>query len=347
MKLFSIAKDGKFIHYAEHDFKVKNFEQKLEFWLENNPAHILEDENVLIIGRQVTTNLGSIIDLLGIDREGNLVVIELKRDRTPRETLAQILEYASFIEDISYTQLEEIFKEYSSEENLILTDYHRNYFQLQKDEAVAFNKNQKLIIVGQHITKEIKQTSSFLSKRGIEVFCLEFKYFETKSGEQIISSEFVVGKDSYAEKKIISGALPKVNKETFLKSLDQYGKNFFEHLLEFAEKNSLPIHWGSKGFSINVDLNGNHVNILYGYPPHSVYKQSVYTAFAEILRKVKDAESIVALYKQELNKLGGFESAGAELKCVVTKDLKDAQRENFLEILFSVVEITRKNGLNE
>jgi hypothetical protein len=41
------------------------------------------------------------------------------------------------------------------------------------------------------------------------------------------------------------------------------------------------------------------------------------------------------------------EPAGAELKCVVTKDLKDAKREKLLEILFSVVEMIRKNGLNE
>jgi len=38
----------------------------------------------------VTTNLNTFIDLLGIDEIGNTVVIELKRDKTPRETLATI-----------------------------------------------------------------------------------------------------------------------------------------------------------------------------------------------------------------------------------------------------------------
>ena len=48
MKLFRVNTDGKFIRYAERDFKEENQEAILEFWLENNHAYILEDENVLI-----------------------------------------------------------------------------------------------------------------------------------------------------------------------------------------------------------------------------------------------------------------------------------------------------------
>ena len=58
--------------------------------------HFFDDGKILIIGRQVLTNLGSLIDLLGLDTFGNTVIIELKRGKTPRETVAQLLEYASF-----------------------------------------------------------------------------------------------------------------------------------------------------------------------------------------------------------------------------------------------------------
>lgn len=162
MKIFKINEEDKLIQYREQDFKQENLEEKLELWLENNPHCLLEEEKVLIIGRQVITNLDSIVDLLAVDKRGDLVIIELKRDRTPRNTVAQVLEYTSFVEDLSYQQLEEIFMEYTGEENINLADYHRNYFQLQEDEAVAFNKNQKPLIIAQIITKEVKQTSTFL-----------------------------------------------------------------------------------------------------------------------------------------------------------------------------------------
>ena len=60
-------------------------------WLEKNPESIVEDGALLIIGRQIATNLGSYIDLLALDREGNTAILELKRDRTPRDTIAQAL----------------------------------------------------------------------------------------------------------------------------------------------------------------------------------------------------------------------------------------------------------------
>jgi hypothetical protein len=49
----------------------------------------------MLIGRQEKTGFGGIIDLLAIAPDGALVLIELKRDKTPREIVAQALDYAS------------------------------------------------------------------------------------------------------------------------------------------------------------------------------------------------------------------------------------------------------------
>ena len=47
--------------------------------------------DVMVVGRQVATSYGKRIDLLAIDARGDLYAIELKRDRTPREVVAQLL----------------------------------------------------------------------------------------------------------------------------------------------------------------------------------------------------------------------------------------------------------------
>ena len=49
----------------------------------------------LLIGRQVRTVAGKYIDLLCMDHDGDLVVVELKKDLTPREVTAQASDYAS------------------------------------------------------------------------------------------------------------------------------------------------------------------------------------------------------------------------------------------------------------
>lgn len=69
----------------------------MESWLENylvaDPDLI--DPPLLIIGRQVRTAHGKFIDLLGIDNEGDVHVLELKRNRTPARWLPRCWTTAS------------------------------------------------------------------------------------------------------------------------------------------------------------------------------------------------------------------------------------------------------------
>jgi len=113
MKIYKVNDDFSFHKFQEQDFKQNNIEKNLENWIENNPDSLLEDTNILIIGRQVLTKLGSYIDLLGIDKSGDLVVIELKRDRTPRDCIAQIIEYAADVNELTYDEIESLFFKYA------------------------------------------------------------------------------------------------------------------------------------------------------------------------------------------------------------------------------------------
>ena len=84
MRLFRVQPDNTFAPYVQTPFQAEHTEAILEDWLEQNPEGIVEDGRLLLIGRQVATELGGYVDLLALDRERNGVVIELKRDRTPR-----------------------------------------------------------------------------------------------------------------------------------------------------------------------------------------------------------------------------------------------------------------------
>lgn len=344
MKLFTINKSGKLIPYKEYNFEKVKQEGDLEVLLENNPEYFFEGSNVLMIGRQVTTNLNSFIDLLGIDKTGNTVVVELKRDRTPRETIAQLLEYASFVENLDYSQLNDIYQDYSGEESS-LEDYYQQYFQSESDENISFNKSTKLIIVAQEVSKEIRQTALFLRRKGIDIYCMEFKYFETKSGEKIISSNFVVGKEEFIRQKVQSASLPKVDEKQFLSSLDKNGLEVFQQIFEFAKQSGLMFRWGSKGFSLNVELDTGFVGLFFGYPPNSVFKQSIYTGFEEITKKVNNPDGIIEFYKERLENLGYFIKAKSNLKWVIDKAYSENEVKQFLGIIEEVISKIKERGL--
>ncbi len=353
MKIYSITPDNKFKEYAEIGFQDEHQESVLENWLENNPEKIIENGSLLIIGRQVTTNLSSFIDLLAIDRQGDLVVIELKRDRTPRETLAQALEYSSFVEKLGYEQLDEIFRNYSGDEALNLAQYHREYFSLVSDEAVVFNNDQRIVIVGQKITPEIRQTSTFLRNKGVRVTCLEFTFFKADGGLRLLSTNIVIGNETSNISKVSSSSLPIISESAFFNSLDTNGKFIFEKLLAWAKSKSFPIHWGTKGFSLNVNLSGTHVAFCFGYPPKSVYQQSIYSALVGrggLLSKIDISEQKLQSLYAEAQNSGLFQPAGRELKCPINRKFSEKQIEwlfSWLDKITKEIEILGLKGQGE
>ncbi|OGO27258.1 MAG: hypothetical protein A2W33_03645 [Chloroflexi bacterium RBG_16_52_11] len=313
MRVYSVKIGNEFVEYVPQRFMNEHREEMIETWLEQNPECIVENGGLLIIGRQVTTNLNSSIDLLGVDREGNLAVVELKRDKTPRDTLAQALEYASYAITLSSNQLEEIYQLYTGDENASLVEIHRRFFSLVESEAVSLNKDQRIVIVGSEIVQSIRQSTAFLRQKGLLLTCLEFTYFQTESGEQLVSIDTVVGQEPLGPGKVVTGTLPKTNKDEFLKACDEAGKAMFGPLLDMAESEKLPIHWGSRGFTLNLDHAGIEIALCFGYPQLSKPNQtpqSLYTAFREIARKVEGSGDTIENIKRRFLDTRKFLPAG-------------------------------------
>jgi len=320
MRLFGIDEGNDFTEYQPERFKDKYYEEKIEVWLEQNSESIVENGGLLILGRQVTTNLNTSIDLLGVDRDGNLAVVELKRDKTPRDTLAQALEYASFAVGLSGDQLEDILRQYTSDENASLVEYHRAFFALSEDDAVSFNKNQRLIIVGSGISQPVRQSALFLRQKGIPVTCLEFRYFKAGGGEQLLSVDTVVGLEPLVSEAVSTGSLPKTTEAAFLAACDDAGRAVFEPLLTMAKKEGFSINWGSRGFSFTAKINVGKVVICYCYPKPSrpnQTPQSFWAGFTEISKKVEGSEQLIEEFKRKFQDTGLFEQAGGTIKCLV------------------------------
>ena len=323
MRVFSVESDGGFTEYKRLPFEVDHEESVLEEWLESNPDGILEDGRILIIGRQIRTDFGGFVDLLGVDREGSLVVVELKRDRTPRDVVAQALEYAAFAARLDVDALEGILRVYQHEESLSLAEHHREYFGIDESVAIAFNKDQRIVIIGQRVTPEIRQTASFLGSKGIHVTCVEFTFFQASGGGRLLSQEIVVGRERAKPGRGTPDPLPVVSEGEFLNSCDEYGKAVFSRILDLAQRKSMSVRWGTRGFSVGVDVDGGRVVVCYAYPPGSVFKQSVYTALrdrAGIQKKTGAPPEAVDRLRESAEATKLFAPAGRDLKCLIDRE---------------------------
>ena len=125
-----------------------DFEQRLEKWLLEDIT-ILSD-NLAVIGSQVITSYGKKIDILALNSVGELVIIELKRDKTYREIIAQILDYATWVKDLDYEELNTILNKFGNTEFTDIGEYFTSVFD--KDwEEIEFNSDHKMLIVGSEI----------------------------------------------------------------------------------------------------------------------------------------------------------------------------------------------------
>jgi len=87
-----------------------DLEKRLENWIEKDLSLIGID--ALIIGRQVHTRHGGYIDVLAINSDGELIIIELKRNKTPRDIVAQCLDYGVWVYDLNLEDITEIYESY-------------------------------------------------------------------------------------------------------------------------------------------------------------------------------------------------------------------------------------------
>src|SRR5687767_14037281 len=94
---------------AEVSFLPMDAESRLEKILNGNIG--IAAPHLMVIGRQARTSFDKVLDLLAIDVEGNLTALELKKDKTYRDIVAQVLDYGSWIRTLRADDIARIFQE--------------------------------------------------------------------------------------------------------------------------------------------------------------------------------------------------------------------------------------------
>lgn len=148
---------------------------------------ILSDEWMLI-GRQEDTGYGGRIDLLAVAPDGALILIELKRDRTPREVVAQALDYASWVEKLRPEEIAAIYGRFAPGRNL--AEDFRQRFGLSLDEE-TLNQSHQIVIVAAALDASSERIVAYLSERDIAINVLCFQVF-THGEEQFLSRAWLL-----------------------------------------------------------------------------------------------------------------------------------------------------------
>lgn len=145
----------------------------------------------LVIGRQIETGFGSRADLLAIDAVGNLIVLELKRDQTPREVVAQVLEYGSWVDKLTAADLLIIYRKY-------VERFHPDRGQESLEQAFCkrygvrelpedLNQEHELVVVASQFDATSERIVEYLSEaHEVAINAIFFRVFRDADREYLV-----------------------------------------------------------------------------------------------------------------------------------------------------------------
>jgi hypothetical protein len=161
-------------------------EQLLEDMIVAAPR--LLSEEWMLLGRQEDAGFGGRIDLLAIAPDGSLVLIELKRDRTPREVVAQVLDYAGWVEKLRAEDIAAIYDRFAPGRSLA-QDFRQRFRQDLDEETL--NQSHQIIIVAASLDDSSERIVAYLNERDIPINVLCFQLF-THGTEQLLSRAWLL-----------------------------------------------------------------------------------------------------------------------------------------------------------
>lgn len=160
-------------------------EEYLEDWIEKDPS--LVQAGLEIIGRQINIE-GGRLDLFAVDPQGRWVIIEIKRDILRLDVIAQVLDYASSLYELSEVDLRKKVDKYLENKNKKLDDIleHRDALDSLNPE----NREFVFFVIGTGKQPGLERISSYLSQQyNFPISIITFQVFETFDGTKVLARE--------------------------------------------------------------------------------------------------------------------------------------------------------------
>ena len=191
MPLFKMTKDA-LKQVTETTLKKRRFGERedLQRLLKTNIAVIADD--VLVIGEEFSDWAGSKlrIDLLGIDRMANLVVIELKRNEHGGHMELQAIRYAAMVSTMTFSKAVAIYQQHLGDDG-DAAERLLDWLGWGTREDGRFATDVRIILVSGDFSKELTTAVMWLNNREMDISCVRLRVY-AKGRETLLSVEQVI-----------------------------------------------------------------------------------------------------------------------------------------------------------
>ena len=164
-------------------------EKLLEDTLVKHPEMLMP--GLTLVGRQ-TPVAGGNLDLLGVDADGRLVVLELKRGTLTRDAVTQVVDYGSYLESLETTELATHIAGQSGALGIDkIEDFEEWYAQRSGVQNLQDMKPVRMMLVGLGADAKADRMVSFLAKRDVDIALLTFHGYK-HAGKTLLARQVQV-----------------------------------------------------------------------------------------------------------------------------------------------------------
>jgi hypothetical protein len=172
------------VSFSELDLKER---YDIQEWINGTPEIL--GEALLIIGKELTLSSGKRLDLLTVDKQGALVIVELKRDDSGTDVEWQAIKYASYCSSFSHDEIYKHFAEYLG------TDDDNAQGEIEKFvdcELEDLNQHQRIILVSKEFHSEVVSAVLWLRESEIDIECIRLTPHRDEAGNLFIDPEIII-----------------------------------------------------------------------------------------------------------------------------------------------------------
>ena len=164
----------------------EHLESELENWIIERPDLLGDD--LFVISKQKSVQGVGRLDLIAIQPEGQLVIVELKRDKAPRATVAQALDYAAWLDKVSTDELFQIAEDYLHRP---LSEAFVDRFG--KEMPAISPKNHRILLVSSTLDASAERIINYLAiSCFVDINAIFFRYAKLSTGQKILARSVLV-----------------------------------------------------------------------------------------------------------------------------------------------------------
>jgi hypothetical protein len=117
------------------------------------------------------------IDLLGIDKDANLVVIEIKRSEDGGHMELQALRYAAMVSAMTFEKSVDVYASYLKRigSNIDPLSSILEFLNWEEPDEDSFGQNVRILLASADFSKELTTTVIWLNEQGLDIRCARIK----------------------------------------------------------------------------------------------------------------------------------------------------------------------------